>query len=63
MATKERHLIYSSIEDYDENEMRSAYKEFLSDNDLVEDDYDYFRFVENEIEARYSDEKDNLSMP
>lgn len=63
MATKERHLIYSSIEDYDENEMRSAYKEFLSDNDIVEDDYDYFRFVENEIEAHYSDEKDNLSMP
>ena len=63
MATKERHLIYSSREDYDENEMRSAYKEFLSDNDLVEDDYDYFRFVEDELEARYSDEKDNLSMP
>ena len=63
MATKERHLIYSSIEDYDENEMRSAYKEFLSDNDLVEGDYDYFRFVEDELESHYSDEKDNLSMP
>ena len=63
MATKERHLIYSSRKDYDENEIRSAYKEFLSDNDIVEDDYDYFRFVEDELEARYSDEKDNLSMP
>lgn len=63
MATKERHLIYSSREDYNENEMRSAYKEFLSDNDLVEDDYDYFRFVENELEARYSDEENNLSIP
>lgn len=63
MATKERHLIYSSREDYNENEMRSAYKEFLSDNDLVEDDYDYFRFVENELEARYSEEENNLSMP
>lgn len=63
MATKERHLIYSSREYYDENEMRNAYKTFLSDNDLVEDDYDYFRFVENELEARYSDEENNLSMP
>ena len=63
MATKERHLIYSSREDYDENEIRSAYKEFLSNNDIVEDDYDYFRFVEDELKARYSDEKDNLSMP
>ena len=40
MATKERHLIYSSIEDYDENEMRSAYKEFLSVNGIAEDEYD-----------------------
>ena len=63
MATKERHLIYSSREDYDENEMRSAYKEFLSYNDIAEDDYDYFRFVETEREARYSDEEHNLSMP
>ena len=63
MATKERHLIYSSIEDYDENEMRSAYKEFLSVNDIAEDDYDYFRFVEYVLESHYSDEKVNLSMP
>ena len=63
MATKERHLIYSSREDYDENEMRSAYKEYLSYNDIAEEDYDYFSFVESELEARYSDEKDNLSMP
>ena len=63
MATKERHLIYSSREDYDENEMRSAYKEYLSYNDIAEEDYDYFSFVEDELEARYSDEKDNLSMP
>lgn len=63
MATKERHLIYSPREDYDENEMRSAYKEYLYYNDIAEEDYDYFSFVESELEARYSDEKDNLSMP
>lgn len=63
MTTKERHLIYSSREDYDENEMRSAYKEYLSYNDIAEDDYDYFSFVESELEAHYSDEEHNLSMP
>ena len=60
MAEEKEYIIFNTeIEEED----RESYEEFLEENELTEEEYPYYEWVNEEVTRWAGDEKNNLNIP